>query len=170
MQTQQDTVQDTVPKNARQVARGTGQAPVRRRLGKVRRPPLTWVLALLVPLYLPWWVYRVNREARDYDPEIEVEPVASAFGVLLGAPFVVPYLFTLHNAGKRIRYAQAEAGLRRQVSPGLGALLAVAPGPVLGALLYAAGGPWPLVLPLCGWFVPYYQGELNRVWARHGRH
>ena len=48
---------------------------VQRRVGKTRNPWGVWLIALItLGVYFFVWYYKVNRELRDYDPDIEVEP------------------------------------------------------------------------------------------------
>jgi hypothetical protein len=113
------------------------------KIGKKRSPIGVWLLALITfgIYYLVWW-YKANRESRDFDNSINVSPglaVLALFGFYIGG------WITTFNTGKRIRQAQAAAGLQPTCTPGLGLLL------------------WFCL----GTHIIYYQGELNKIWESY---
>lgn len=114
-----------------------------RPLGKVRKPLGCWLLLFItLGIYGLFWYYNTNRELRDYDSSIEVNPglaVLSLFIPIVG-------LISIYNTGKRIGQAQGIAGLPVSASPILGLILA------FFAALY----------------VPYYIVNTNAVWQARG--
>ncbi len=120
----------------------TGQA------GKTRNIFLVWLVWPLITLgvyYFVWW-YKINREARDFDPRIEVDPALSLLAVALGWIIIVPPFVSTFRTGERIGQMQEAAGLPRTCSGLVGVLLT-------------------FVLSLQAL---YYQYELNRIWAHLG--
>lgn len=125
-----------------------GLAPVR--LGKTRSPLGVWLLALITfGIYGLVWYYKVNRELRDYNGQIEVSPglavcnVSIIGAVTLSISAIVSFVCT----GGRISRALGFAGAG--TCSGLVGIL-------LQALLFGTG-------------VCYYQSRLNTVWAAHGQ-
>jgi hypothetical protein len=98
-------------------------------------------------VYQAVWYYKVNREVRDYDPEINVSPTAALLAVLLGGLLciVIP-IVSIVRTGTRIQQAQKTASVKERCSGGLGILLAF----------------------LLSLHVVYYQSQLNKVWDQHG--
>jgi hypothetical protein len=90
------------------------------------------------------WYFKVNKELRDFDPSINVQPgmsvVAITFGTLLvGIPPIVSWVRTT----SRVQQAQKLSGSSKRCS----ALLSI----------------------LCLIFgVVYVQSQLNSVWAQFG--
>lgn len=115
-------------------------APTLPRVGQVRAPARAWLLTLLtLGVYGLVHHYVVNRELRDYG--VEVRPTWSLLAFVPGALLVVPPFVTLWRTSSRIAVAQETVGLEPSASSPLGAAA--------------------IVLWL---FVPYQQGQLNRVW------
>jgi hypothetical protein len=118
-----------------------------RHAGKTRNPWGVWLLGLVtLGIYQLWWYYEVNRELRDYDEHIDVQPgvalVAVLFGgILLGIPPIVSWVKT----GGRIAQAQRLAGSTERCSGLVGVLLA-----------------------LIGFGSVYYQSQINKVWDAYG--
>jgi hypothetical protein len=117
-------------------------------IGKKRNIFAVWLGLPIITLgiyNLVWW-YKINREIKDFDHRIEVNPgwaVASLFpGVYL---LLIPAIMTTLNTGKRIRQAQVSAGLPGTCSGGLGLLLTI----------------------LFGLNSLYYQAELNKIWDQY---
>src|SRR5215472_2686859 len=118
------------------------------RTGKIRNIFAVWLLWPIITLgvyYFVWW-YKINREARDLDSEIEVEPALSVLAVSLGALIIVPPFVSIYNTGERISRMQAAAGLQPTCSGVLGLIAS-------------------FILSLD---VLYYQNELNKIWLHLG--
>jgi drug/metabolite transporter (DMT)-like permease len=117
-------------------------------VGKTRNPWGVWLIALVtLGVYFFVWYYKVNRELRDYDPDIEVEPGIALLAVLLG--WIVIFVFawvSVYRTGDRIQQAQTASGVDERCNGWL------------GILLYMLGG----------FNMVYYQSQLNKVWDRHG--
>jgi Domain of unknown function (DUF4234) len=116
--------------------------------GKTRNIWLVWLVWPLITLgvyFFVWW-YKINREARDFDSRIEVEPALSLLAVLLGWIIIIPPFVSAYRTGERIGQMQEAAGLPRTCMGLIGLLLS-------------------LVFSL---HVLYYQYELNRIWAHLG--
>lgn len=121
---------------------------VQPRVGKTRNPWGVWLIALVtLGVYFFVWYYKVNRELRDYDPDIEVEPGIALLAVLLG--WIVIFIFSwvsVYRTGDRIQQAQTTSGANERCNGWL------------GILLYILGG----------FNMVYYQSQLNKVWDRYG--
>jgi heme/copper-type cytochrome/quinol oxidase subunit 2 len=118
------------------------------RAGKTRNIWLVWLVWPLITLgvyYAVWW-YKINREARDFDENIEVNPVLSVLAVTIGWVIIVPPYVSIYNTGQRIAKMQEDAGPQPSCNPWIGVLLAFV------ASLQAL----------------YYQSELNNLWAQLG--
>jgi hypothetical protein len=73
------------------------------------------------------WYYKVNRELRDYDPDIEVEPGIALLAVLLG--WIVIFIFawvSVYRTGDRIQQAQTTSGANERCNGWLGILFYLA--------------------------------------------
>jgi hypothetical protein len=117
-----------------------------RRAGKTRNPLVVWLLSLVtLGIYQLYWYYQVNREAREYEPTVDVRPGIAVVAVTLGGLLIVPPWVSVFRTGGRIARAQTAAGVRDRCSGLLGLVLV-------------------LVFDL---WVFYYQSQLNKVWARH---
>jgi hypothetical protein len=118
------------------------------RAGKTRNIFLVWLVWPLITLgiyYYVWW-YKINREARDFDPQIKVEPALSVLAVTLGGLIIVPPFVSTWRAGDRIAQMQRTAGLEPSCQAWIGFVLM-------------------FVLSLQSL---YYQSELNKIWAHLG--
>lgn len=118
------------------------------RTGKIRNIFLVWLVWPLITLgiyHFVWW-YKINREARDLSPEIEVEPALSVVAITLGALIIVPPWVSIYKTGDRINRMQAIAGLPPTCSA------------VLGLIASFFFGLHSL----------YYQSELNKIWTHLG--
>jgi uncharacterized membrane protein len=118
------------------------------RAGKTRNIFLVWLVWPLITLgiYHFIWYYKINREARDFDQRIEVNPTLSLLAVLIGWIIIVPPFVSIYRTGDRIARMQAAAGLPATCSGVLGLVLSFVFS--LQAL--------------------YYQAELNKIWAHLG--
>ncbi|WP_432096372.1 DUF4234 domain-containing protein [Streptomyces sp. bgisy100] len=118
------------------------------RAGKYRNIFLVWLVWPLITLgiYHLVWYYKVNRESRDLDRRIEVDPVVSVLAVTLGALLIVPPFVSVYKTGTRIARMQQAAGMQPTCSPLIGLLLTFA------LSLHSL----------------YYQHELNQIWERYG--
>jgi hypothetical protein len=119
------------------------------RAGKTRNIWLTWLVwpILTLGIYHLVWYYKINREARDFDEKIAVEPTLSLLAVLIGWIIIVPPFVSIYRSGERIAQMQEDAGMERSCNGWLGLVLS------FFASLHAL----------------YYQYELNRIWARLGQ-
>ncbi|HEX3749781.1 MAG TPA: DUF4234 domain-containing protein [Streptosporangiaceae bacterium] len=118
------------------------------RVGKTRNIWLTWLIWPLITLgiYHFVWYYKINREARDFDENIDVKPELSLLAVLIGWIIIVPPFVSIYRTGERIAQMQEDAGMERSCSGVIGLVLAF----------------------FAGLYSLYYQYELNRIWARLG--
>ncbi|MFH8494491.1 DUF4234 domain-containing protein [Streptomyces coeruleorubidus] len=117
------------------------------RAGKTRNIFLVWLIWPLITLgiYHLVWYYKVNREARDFDHRIEVDPVKSLLALAVGWLLIVPPFVSVYNTGLRIARMQESAGMQRSCNPWI------------GLILFILAGLYPL----------YYQHELNQIWAHY---
>jgi hypothetical protein len=118
------------------------------RAGKTRNIFLVWLVWPLITLgiyHLVWW-YKINREARDFDTRIQVNPVLSVLALALGWIIIVPPFVTVYRTGDRIALMQEAAGLQRSCNGVIG---------LIGMFVCSLQGL-------------YYQAELNRIWAHLG--
>lgn len=118
------------------------------RVGKARNIFLVWLVWPIVTLgiyHFVWW-YKINREARDLDADIEVSPALAVVAITLGALIIVPPWVSILNTGDRIGRMQSAAGLPASCSGVLG--------------LFASF--------FFGLHTLYYQNELNKIWAYLG--
>jgi hypothetical protein len=119
-----------------------GGAPARV-VGKTRNPWAVWLLGLTI-VYSFVWYFKINRELRDFDHSIDVQPglsvVAVTFGVvLIGIPPIVSWVHTT----RRIQKAQKLAGTRLRCSM------------LMSFLSFVFGSV-------------YLQSHLNKVWDQFG--
>jgi uncharacterized membrane protein len=117
------------------------------RAGKSRNIFLVWLVwpLLTLGIYHLVWYYKVNREARDFDRSITVDPVVSVVAVTIGWVVIVPPFVSIYNTGQRIARMQQAAGMQATCNPLIGLVLAFV------FSLHAL----------------YYQQELNQIWARY---
>jgi drug/metabolite transporter (DMT)-like permease len=132
----------------RPAAPSTAPSAVQRRVGKTRNPWGVWLIGLVtLGVYFFVWYYKINREQRDYDPDINVDPTLALLAVLLGGFLFFPIAWvSIVRAGNRIQQAQNTAGANERCNGWLGLLLFI-----LGAFNMV-----------------YYQSQLNKVWDRYG--
>jgi hypothetical protein len=118
------------------------------RVGKNRNILLVWLIWPLITLgvYHFVWYYKVNREARDFDRRIEVDPAIAVVAVLVGWLVIVPPFVSVFNTGRRIAEMQKSAGMRPSCNAWIGLILMIVAG--LHSL--------------------YYQHELNQIWSHYG--
>ena len=120
-------------------------AAASRVVGKTRNPWGVWLLGLTI-IYPLIWYFKINRELRDFDPTIDVQPGLAVLAITLGAlPLVlfIPAILSYVHTSSRIQKAQKLAGSVKRCS----ALLAF----------------------LCVGFAPVYiQSQLNKVWDQFG--
>ena len=118
------------------------------RTGKSRNIVLVWLVWPLITLgiyHLVWW-YKINREARDFDARIEVNPVLSLLAVTIGWIIIVPPYVSIYRTGDRIAQMQEAAGMQRSCNGVIG---------IIGAFVVSLQAL-------------YYQAELNKIWAHLG--
>jgi Domain of unknown function (DUF4234) len=118
------------------------------RAGKTRNIWLTWLIWPLITLgiYHLVWYYKINREARDFDEKITVEPVVSLLAITVGRIIIVPPYVSIYRTGERIAQMQEDADMERTCNGWIGLVLSF----------------------FFGLYSLYYQYELNRIWARLG--
>jgi len=118
------------------------------RAGKTRNIWLVWLVWPLITLgiYHLVWYYKINREARDFDEKIDVEPTLSLLAVAIGWIIIVPPFVSIYRSGERIGQMQEDAGMDRSCNGWIGLVLS------FFLSLHAL----------------YYQSELNHIWARLG--
>jgi heme/copper-type cytochrome/quinol oxidase subunit 2 len=125
-----------------------GGADMTGRAGKTRNIWLVWLVWPLITLgvyYFVWW-YKINREARDFDEKIEVNPVLSLLAVTIGSIIIVPPFVSIYRTGLRIAKMQEDAELQPSCNGWIGVGLSFV------ASLQSL----------------YYQTELNKLWAQLG--
>lgn len=117
------------------------------RVGKTRNIFLVWLIWPLITLgiYHLVWYYKVNREARDFDHRIEVQPGMAVVAIALGWILIVPPFISVFNTGDRIARMQRAAGMQPTCNPWIGLIL------VFVFSLHSL----------------YYQHEMNQVWAHY---
>ncbi|MFE9024934.1 DUF4234 domain-containing protein [Streptomyces iakyrus] len=117
------------------------------RAGKTRNIILVWLIWPLITLgiYHLVWYYKVNREARDFDSRIEVNPAMAVLAITVGWLVIVPPFVSVYNTGLRIARMQQSAGMQRSCNPWIGIVLFIV----------------VVLFPL------YYQHELNQIWDRY---
>ena len=118
------------------------------RAGKTRNIWLTWLVWPFLTLgiyHLVWW-YKINREARDFDENITVEPLLSLLAITVGWIIIIPPYVSIYRTGERIAQMQEDAGMERSCNGWIGLILSF----------------------FLGLHTLYYQYELNRIWARLG--
>jgi hypothetical protein len=117
------------------------------RAGKIRNVFLVWLIWPLITLgiYHLVWYYKVNREARDFDQRIEVDPALAVVAITLGWLVIVPPFVSVYNTGQRIARMQQSAGMRPTCNPWIGLIL------VFIFSLHSL----------------YYQQELNQIWNHY---
>lgn len=83
------------------------------RVGRPRNIFLVWLLWPIITLgiyHVVWW-YKINREARDLDADIEVSPALAVVAITLGALIIIPPWVSIFKTGERIGRMQSAAGL-----------------------------------------------------------
>ena len=118
------------------------------RTGKTRNIWLTWLVWPILTLgiyHFVWW-YKINREARDFDENIAVEPGLSVLAITVGWIIIVPPYVSIYRTGARIGQMQEDAGMERSCNGWIGLVLSF----------------------FFSLHVLYYQYELNRIWNQLG--
>jgi hypothetical protein len=116
--------------------------------GKKRNVVLTWLIWPLITLgiyHLVWW-YKINREARDFDPRIEVSPGLAVLALIPGFIIIFPPYVSVWRTGDRIRRMQIAAGMGPRCNPWIGLIL---------SFFFSLHSL-------------YYQVELNAIWDSYG--
>jgi hypothetical protein len=118
-----------------------------RQSGKTRNPWGVWLLALVtLGIYGVVWYYKVNRETKDYDPQVVVNPGMSVIALLFGWLLCgIPTFVSIYCTGVRIAMAQRAAGAPETCVPIIGLLLSF----------------------LLSTHQVYYQSQINTVWDTH---
>ncbi len=120
------------------LAHQVGAVQLQRVVGKTRNPWGVWLLTLVtLGIYGLWWYYTINREMRDYNESILVQPGVAMIALLIP----IAGLVSVVKCGGRIANAQRLSGSRENCSGMIGFLLAIV-----------------------GFFSVYYQSQLNKVW------
>jgi hypothetical protein len=118
------------------------------RAGKPRNIWLTWLVWPILTLgiyHFVWW-YKINREARDFDENIAVEPALSVLAITVGWIIIVPPYVSIYRTGARIGQMQEDAGMERSCNGWIGLVL---------SFFFSLHSL-------------YYQYELNRIWDQLG--
>jgi hypothetical protein len=118
------------------------------RMGKIRNIWLVWLVWPILTLGIYHWVwwYKINREARDLNAGIDVDPAVSVIAITLGAFIIVPPFVSIYRTGERIGQMQAAAGMEVSCNGVIGLIASF----ILG--LHAL----------------YYQYQLNNLWQQLG--
>jgi hypothetical protein len=144
---------EPTPPNLQQTTRAVAPPPVaaaapvtaigNRRVGKARNPWAVWIFSIItLGIYQLYWYYKVNSEAKEYDQSIEVSPGLATFALIVP---IAGWVSIWRYAG-RLNRVEAKAGSNERTSP------------ILGIVLVFVFGFW----------VVYYQMQLNKVWVQHG--
>ncbi len=125
------------------VARQGSAAGSSRVVGKTRNPWGVWLLGLTI-VYPLIWYFKINKELRDFDPTIDVQPGMSVLAVTLGVVLIgIPPIVSWAHTTSRIQKAQKLAGSRSRCSM--------------------------LLSYICiGFGNVYIQSQLNKVWDQFG--
>jgi hypothetical protein len=118
------------------------------RMGKTRNIFLVWLVWPIITLgiyHLVWW-FKINQEAGDLDPDIEVRPGIAVVAITVGALIIVPPWVSIFKTGERIATMQSAAGMAPTCSGALG---------LLASFFF-------------GLHALYYQNELNKIWTYLG--
>ncbi|MDI2131231.1 DUF4234 domain-containing protein [Yinghuangia seranimata] len=117
-------------------------------IGKRKNIFLVWLIWPFITLgvYFFVWTYKINRETKDFDHRVDVNPFWSMMSFLVGWIIIVPPFVSTYRLGQRIAQDQEAAGMRPSCNPWIGLILFFIAG--LSAL--------------------YYQNELNSVWEHYG--
>ena len=114
-------------------------------VGKTRNPWVVWLLGFTI-IYPLIWYFKINKELRDFDPSIDVQPGLSVLAVTLGGILLlIPPIVSYCHTTSRIQKAQKLSGSQARCS-----------------LLLS----W-----LCGLlsFGPVYvQSQVNKIWDQYG--
>ncbi|WAC57515.1 DUF4234 domain-containing protein [Gordonia sp. SL306] len=88
---------------------------------KRRNPFAVWIGLPLITLgiYFYVWYYKIHKEMAEFDQRRQIPVVGPMLVMLLLGWTVIGPLISFHNAGARIRNAQASAGLPATCSPTL---------------------------------------------------
>jgi hypothetical protein len=79
-------------------------------VGKTRNPWGVWLLGLTI-IYPLIWYFKINKELRDFDPAIDVQPGTSVLAITLGCVLIgVPPIISWAHTTSRIQKAQKLAG------------------------------------------------------------
>lgn len=113
--------------------------------GKTRNPWGVWLLSFTI-IYPLIWYFKINKELRDFDPSIDVQPGLAVLAVTFGAFLVgIPPLVSYAHTTSRIQKAQKLSGSQARCSLLLAFLCGI---PSFGAV--------------------YIQSQLNKVWDQYG--
>jgi len=117
-------------------------------MGKTRDIFLVWLVWPFITLgiyHFVWW-FKINKEARDLDANIEVSPGMAVVAITLGALIIVPPFVSIFNTGERIGRMQTAAGMQVSCNGLIGLLASF----------------------VLGLHTLYYQNELNKIWEHLG--
>jgi hypothetical protein len=112
-------------------------------VGKTRNPWGVFLLSFTI-VYPLIWYFKINKELRDFDPSIDVQPGISVLAITLGIVLIgIPPLVSWAHTTSRIQKAQKLAGSRARCSM--------------------------LLSYICSLFGNVYvQSQLNKVWDQYG--
>jgi len=112
-------------------------------VGKTRNPWGVWLLGLTI-VYPLIWYFKINKELRDFDPSIDVQPGTAVLAVTIGVILIgIPPLVSWAHTTSRIQKAQKLSGSRALCS-----LLLCYVSSLFGSV--------------------YVQSQLNKVWDQYG--
>jgi hypothetical protein len=112
-------------------------------VGKTRNPWGVWLLGLTI-VYPLIWYFKINKELRDFDPSIDVQPGTAVLAVTIGVILIgIPPLVSWAHTTSRIQKAQKLSGSRARCS-----LLLCYVSSLFGSV--------------------YVQSQLNKVWDQYG--
>ena len=114
-----------------------------RAAGKTRNPWGVWLLGLTIVYYFIWY-FKINRELRDFDQSIDVQPGLSVVAVTLGVVLIgIPPIVSWGHTTRRIQMAQKLAGTRLRCSM------------LMSFISFVFGSV-------------YLQSQLNKIWDQFG--
>jgi uncharacterized membrane protein len=114
---------------------------------KRRNPWGVLLLALVtIGIYRVVWWYKVNKEAKHYLHDPQLNPWLSVLAITLGSLIYVPPFVSAYRTGQRIQDIQIGAGVQKRIHPWLCVLF---------------------VLLLISVDATYMQYQLNKAWDMH---
>ena len=123
--------------------------------GQAAKVRSIWAVALLslVPFYILFWWYFVNREMADFGrargtTELGENPTSSVLALFPGGLIIVPAIITIINTFKRVQAAQRLTGQTKVISGWIGVLLLVVISPAFYAYMQSGlNSAWETLTP-----------------------